>query len=167
MSGLLVADSGPLIALARLELLREARSCFHDFLVPEIVYSEITRKQGLADAQILKTAASSGIFSVVSKMPSTLETVEAYGLDPGETMAIALALHELSVVLIDERKGRIVARSLGLEIIGTLGMLALLREKGLIDSVASPIAKLMVKGYYLPEILVDRMLSHFGEKRQP
>nr|RNF59318.1 DUF3368 domain-containing protein [Acidithiobacillus sulfuriphilus] len=161
---MLVADSGPLIALARLELLRESRSCFHALWVPEVVYVEVTRKGELADARMLKAAAAAGVFEVIADIPTTVDAVSSYGLDPGETLAIALALQEHAAVLIDERKGRMASQALGLDVIGTLGMLALLKERGLLARIAIPVERLMAGGYYLPEALVDQLLRRFGER---
>ncbi|MHB8249240.1 MAG: UPF0175 family protein [Acidithiobacillus sp.] len=97
---LLVADSGPLIALARLELLRESRSCFHALWVPEMVYVEVTCR-------------GADVFEVIANIPATLDTVSSYGLNPRETLAIALALQEGAAVLIDERKGRMASQRWG------------------------------------------------------
>jgi predicted nucleic acid-binding protein len=56
------------------------------------------------------------------------------GLDEGETAAIALAesLHA-DLLLIDERDGFRVARERGLSVTGTLGLLDLAAERGLLD----------------------------------
>ena len=43
------------------------------------------------------------------------------------------------MVIIDERKGRRYARRLGLPLTGTLGVLLLAKERGLITSFAAPI----------------------------
>ncbi len=45
-------------------------------------------------------------------------------VDEGEAEVIALALHSSAQILIDEKRGRNVARKLGLEIRGTLGLFA-------------------------------------------
>lgn len=164
MASLLVADSGPLIALARLELLRETRSCFDALWVPDMVYSEVTRKNELADAVILKNAAAAGIFNIVPDIQETPNAVSPFGLDPGEAMAIALALREHAVILIDERKGRAASHALGLSVIGTLGMLALLRKRGLLAGLSAPIGKLVDSGYYLPDALIRQLLRRFGEE---
>ncbi len=58
------------------------------------------------------------------------------GLDAGEASAIALAI-ELQVddLLIDERLGRREARKLGLSIVGILGILAIAKQRNLIERV--------------------------------
>ena len=53
------------------------------------------------------------------------------GLDEGETAAIALAISlDADLLLMDERKGVVVARSKGLRVTGTLGVSTLPRNAG-------------------------------------
>lgn len=56
------------------------------------------------------------------------------GVGPGEGAAIALAreLHA-DFVLIDERRGHLVATSLGLDVLGLIGVLLLAGERSLLD----------------------------------
>lgn len=55
-------------------------------------------------------------------------------LDQGEASALSLAREQSAdLVLIDERDGTSVARELGLNVYGTLGILALAGARGLID----------------------------------
>jgi predicted nucleic acid-binding protein len=56
------------------------------------------------------------------------------GLDEGETAAIALAeFLQADLVLMDERDGFRAAKRMGLRVTGTLGVLDLAAERGLID----------------------------------
>lgn len=62
-------------------------------------------------------------------------------LDPGEASAIALAkVLGDCLLIVDEAKGRRVAGSLGIPIIGTLGVLLRAKEAGLIDSLGTILA---------------------------
>ena len=64
-------------------------------------------------------------------------------LDRGESEAIALALDiHADDLLMDERKGRQVARALGLHVTGLLGILVLAKEGGLISAVKPWIERL-------------------------
>lgn len=57
-------------------------------------------------------------------------------LDPGESSAIALSLeYENATLLMDELRGRKVARQLGLNVTGTLGVIAQAKISGIIPSV--------------------------------
>jgi Domain of unknown function (DUF3368) len=66
---------------------------------------------------------------VVAQISSDL-----HQLDSGEREAIALARSlDASLVLLDERRGRRMAKGLGLVVSGTLGVLDLAARRGLVD----------------------------------
>lgn len=68
-------------------------------------------------------------------------------VDKGEASAIALALEtQNSILIIDERKGRKLARELNLEIIGTLRVLLLAKQKGIIPSKSSKNFNITISG---------------------
>jgi predicted nucleic acid-binding protein len=81
------------------------------------------------------------------------------GLDEGETAAIALAesLHA-DLLLIDERDGFRVAKRKGLRVTGTLGVLDLAAERGLLDF-GSAIEKLERTTFRRPESLLEALLK--------
>ena len=67
------------------------------------------------------------------------------------------------LVVIDERKGRRYAERMGLPRTGSLGVLLLAKQAGLIDSVAPSVAKLQEAGLFLSPELVRRALEIAGE----
>ena len=74
-------------------------------------------------------------------------------LDPGENAAIALAKDFCAdLILMDERRGRVVANDLGLQVMGILGILILAKQKGLLRCV-TPIVNQLVNtaGFHLSE----------------
>ncbi len=85
-------------------------------------------------------------------------------VDEGEAEAIALALERNNLLIIDDLKGRKLARRLGLKIIGTLGLLKTTKLKGLIKEIKPVIEKLRKKGFYLSNNLIDKLLRDTGEK---
>ena len=67
-------------------------------------------------------------------------------LDKGEASAIALALENPeSRIILDESKGRSVAKRLGLKVTGTLGIIIKAKDDGLIDSGKRILEKLQKK----------------------
>jgi hypothetical protein len=160
---LLVADSGPLIALARLDLLAIPSRLFGELLVTATVWREVTREPRQADQVALSAAFDDGLLLVLDdplQIPAALAEVQ---LDEGERSALALALLRDAVVLVDERRGRACAVDLGLSVLGTLGLLVRAREQGLVDRVRPLTDALLASGYFLARALVDRTLAAIGE----
>jgi len=160
---LLVADSGPLIALARLDLLAIPSRLFGELLVTATVWREVTRELRQADQVALSAAFDDGLLLVLDdplQIPAALAEVQ---LDEGERSALALALLRDAVVLVDERRGRACAVDLGLSVLGTLGLLVRAREQGLVDRVRPLTDALLASGYFLARALVDRTLAAIGE----
>lgn len=160
---LLIADSGPLIALTRLELLPQLCARFESVCLPGKVVAEVTRDMQRPDAQILAAALDKGLLQRIDVAETDIEAVLRFGLDPGETDAIALACLKQALLLIDERKGRLAAQSLGLEIIGTVGVLIAFRKAGVIQQVKPCFERLESMGYFLSAALIRQTLNQFGE----
>ena len=69
----------------------------------------------------------------------------------GESSAIALAMEtENSLLIVDDRRARQLALGLGLEIIGTLGLIIRAHENGIINDIDSVVASLREIGFRLP-----------------
>ena len=84
-----------------------------------------------------------GWISRKAPKPSSLERNELRNLDPGETEAVALALDlKAEIILLDELRGRAVARQLGLHAIGTLGVLIEAKRRGLVPSFRDELQRL-------------------------
>ncbi len=85
------------------------------------------------------------------------------GLDEGETAAIALAeaLHA-DLLLIDERAGSCAAKRRGRLVTGTLGVLDLAAERGLIDF-SEVIWLLKTTSFRLPTGPLEALLAKHGE----
>lgn len=162
-SGLLIADSGPLIALSRLDLLEQLSRVFHRVWIPPMVLAEVTRKPHLVDAQNLAVAVAQNLIEVIEPSTEERSRVAASRLDPGESEAIALALQHHATLLIDERKGRRLVRTLALDVIGTLGVLVVLRKRGAINRLTPYLDTLKASGYYVDDRLLADTLHRFDE----
>jgi uncharacterized protein len=155
---LLVADSGPLIAFARLGRLEVLRTLATRLVVPTAVWREVTmEKPGLADALAIGSASW---IEVVSPTQPLLDPVDE-DLGPGEVEALQLAFElKEARLLIDELLARREAVRLHLPIIGTVGLLIRAEAAGLVPSAHAEALKLMRSGYYLSPALLR---SAFGE----
>lgn len=86
-------------------------------------------------------------------------------LDSGEASAIALALENpsQSILIIDEKKGRKVAIENHLEVIGTLRVLLLAKEKHVILSVKETITELAKRNFRFSQEIIKQILLEAKE----
>lgn len=159
---LVVADSGPLIALASTELLDVLRQVAGSVVVPHTVFGECTRVPHHPGAQALLAAQGAGLLTLhPDGDASVLGPIAA--LDAGETAALSLALQLQAPVLMDERLGRRVAALHGIPVIGSAGVLLAAKQRGLIATIAPVLAQWQGQGYFLSERLVAAVLKQAGE----
>jgi predicted nucleic acid-binding protein len=125
-----ISNTSPLNYLALIGFQDILPTLFGRVLIPDAVWHELgspAAPQPVKDW--LGTSPSWLDCRVVSQVPP-----DRQHLDPGEREAIALAQSlNASLVLLDERRGRRVARDLGLAVSGTLGVLDLAARRGLVD----------------------------------
>jgi predicted nucleic acid-binding protein len=67
-------------------------------------------------------------------------------------------------LIIDEIKGRKIAQSFNIDIIGTIGIIFLADKKGLISDVTSIILQLVNKGFRLSDKLINKIIENYGRK---
>jgi uncharacterized protein len=154
-----VLNNTPLVALWALGRLDLLRDLFGEVLIPEAVETEFlagdpARQEALRNASWVKKAT----------LTHSRRALVYIGLDGGESEVLALADEtEARLVVVDERKARRYAERLGLPLTGTLGLLLLAKESGLLNSVADEIARLREAGLFLSPALVQRTLEIAGE----
>lgn len=86
------------------------------------------------------------------------------GLGKGEASSITLALEfQDCLLIIDEKKGRNIAKDLDIEIIGSLGVLVKAKEKGVIKSVKNILNIIEETNFRISEKIRKKVLEKAGE----
>ena len=111
-----ISNASPLIALKHAGVLEKLNLLFQRIIVPPAVMRELSVKEK-------EYFQSLSFLSVEESCDRRLVLVLKTIVDEGEAEAMTLALEKSDLLIIDDLKGRKVARRLGLEIIGTLGLL--------------------------------------------
>ena len=157
-----IADSGPLISLARIYQIDLLPSLFSKILVPIEVWNEVTvNGHDLPGAKEICQAK----WIVVQKTDPLLIKPLSILLDPGEAAAIAMAQTiPDSMVLLDDSRARKIAKRLNIRQIGTVGVLLRAKRMGLIQAIKPYLEDLVKKGIYLRQELVDAVLAEANEK---
>jgi predicted nucleic acid-binding protein len=157
-----ISNSSPLINFATLERLDILQTLYGRVLIPEAVYHEVV----VVGQNHSGAAAVSQATWIAQEAVTNMPAVRAlHDLGRGEAEAIILAAeHPGSLVILDDRRGRLVADSLGLTMIGTLGILLIAKRKGLIQSLTMEIEYLQTRiGFRLGADLKARVLREAGE----
>ncbi len=121
MKATIVSDTSSLIILTKLERLALLESLFEKVFIPKRVEQELaTKEDGVYQAII-----NNPLFEIVECKDTELIKLLDDILDYGESEALALAKERQLILLIDEKKGRKIAKNMGVKIIGFLGILLL------------------------------------------
>lgn len=166
MRGIVVADTGPLIALGRVGRLKLLRDLYHDILIPPAVRDELHLGSGRPGAEQSAEALEQGWLQVRELSPGSAPSLSELVLilDLGEAEAILLAEEvDCRFLLIDERKGRAIAKRRGVPVVGVAGVLLAAKERGLVDAVLPALKNLGRAGYRMSAGLTKEIARLAGE----
>ena len=160
----IVSDTGPIIGLAKIGVIKLLEKYADEVLIPPMVYKELLGKIG-PESEEIDNALNS--FVKTANLPQTEEDLQVNisDLDEGEKQAITLAYSHIdnTLLLMDDRAGREVADKLGIPVTGLLGLLLRLKEKGFIQDIGSFIEELRQNGYWLSDDIVEAAKKLAGE----
>lgn len=153
MQSIIIADTSCLIALSKINRIEILNEIFGKIYVTQIVAEEFKKK--LPEN-----------FSIKNPSDISTEKLKGIKIDRGEASAIALALEEKNpLLIIDEKKGRIIAKHFGIRIMGTVGVLLEAKKDGLIESLKTEIEKLQEHSRFrLSDALIKEALKNANEK---
>lgn len=156
---ILVADCSALIALSACHQLELLEKLFKSVVVPEAVYHEaiVSNKK---EAQELKQYLNDKVQKVDMKNYVFLDGFA----DAGETEAMLL-YKQISAdkLLIDDKRGRKVAKMNNISIVGSLGVLLVAKEKGFINEISPLLQKIECSDIHLSQQLIITVLDLAGE----
>jgi len=154
----IVINTGPLIALMRMEALQIPADLDLEFVAPDEVGRELEAGVGAGHPPVCPEWLT--FQSLKAPLPPMVTSV----LDTGEAAVIQLALDKgIGQVCIDEVKGRRMASAVGLKVTGALGLLGKAKRDGLVTRVRPFVEHAIQAGiHYHPE-LVRRFLNALGE----
>jgi len=162
---IVVSDTSPINNLTAINQLHLLQQLYGTVLIPEAVYQELTDPDfPVAGAKEVQTFTWIQIRAVEDR---TMLKALSSELDPGEAEAIVLALEmKAEQVLIDERRGRMIAARLNLHYTGILGVLVEAKCQGFISTVKPLLDDLINKaGFWVAEPLYKSVLRLVNETK--
>lgn len=160
---IVVSDASPLIALATVGQLDLLRALYGRVAVPVVVYQEVTEVRPAAPgAAIIRAAKWIAVRPVEDRV---LVDALSLNLDAGEAEAIALAVEtNADLLLMDERRGRAAAMTLGRRVVGVVGVLIEAKMREVLAEVAPVLDSLRADaGFRISDELRARALAAAGE----
>jgi len=157
----IVSNTSPVLNLAIVGQLDLLRQQFGQIQIPPAVLDELKIDEERPGSQSIRAALTAGWIQVQPFSNPSLVQLLRQTLDGGEAAAIALALdQQADWVLLDERDGRKVAKSLGLQVTGVLGVLLRAKEAGSLLSLQPVLEDLTQNaGFRIGSELLARMLQ--------
>jgi predicted nucleic acid-binding protein len=157
---LVIADTSPinyLILIGHIEILP---ALFQKVILPSVVRDELTA----APPSVRLWITDPPPWLEVRKTAKFHQDVSLKNLDAGEEDAIALAIElHADLLLMDDREGVVAARSKELTVIGTLGVLGLAAQRGLLD-LGDAFEKLKGTNFRYSQETMDALLDESSGK---
>ncbi len=157
----IVADSSPLIAFSILNYLDLLPHIFSEIYIPQAVNAEVTT-WSKPHSQKLRKFLKNKVRTVQNEVAVGLLKKDV-GL--GEAEVIILALENgIENLLIDDHKGRKIAQTQGLNLVGSIGVLLQAKRTGLIKEVKPNLDKLIANRIRIGKNLYQKALKLANEK---
>lgn len=150
MSKFIIADTSCLISLSNSKSLYVLEKVFSQIHITQDIKSEFNEK--LPDW--IK------VISIDEKKVLRFSTM----VDMGEASAIALALENPnSTLIIDDAKGRKIAKKHNIEIIGTIGFLLKAQKSGTIKDAFPIIIQMINNGFRISSSVLDKLIKYYSK----
>ncbi len=133
---MILLDNTALSAFAHIDRLDIPSELFGEAFIPESVYYEgVLKATKSARVDRIEKCLKEGLIKVIKPAKDDIEFAKKLPatLGLGERYTIAIGMSKKCLIATDDLKPRKIAKGLGLDIIGTLGILRLAHKKGLID----------------------------------
>ncbi|MFO7658988.1 MAG: DUF3368 domain-containing protein [Bacteroidales bacterium] len=155
---IVVGDTGALLSLIHIDQLDLIENIFGEFYIAEAVWIELNNYDNPDFNNFAIKALEPRIVKIHSR--NHLSMV----MDYGESESVIL-FEELNAdyLLIDDNKARLVAESLNVNCIGTLGLLLKAKQKGLIKELKPLFYDLLMAGRFFSINLLNEILNRSGE----
>ncbi|MBE0426174.1 MAG: DUF3368 domain-containing protein [Nitrospirae bacterium] len=160
---IVVSNASPLISLAKIDYFYLLEKIFKTIFISDEIYYEIVfageNKPGSREVKEARWIDKR--FALNRKEIENIRI--AYNLGSGEASSIILAKElKTDLLLVDEKRARIVANSYGMAVIGTLGFIEICYEKRLVTNLKEIYQKMKEMNIRLDENLINNSLKRFG-----
>ncbi len=151
-----------LILIGRIDILTHI---FKQIFIPKIIKEELLSL--IKYRKEINDLINKKFIIIKDDIQSELVNDLAGLLDKGEAQAITLSIElNADLLIMDEMEGRTVAKAIGLNVIGLLGLLIIAKRKNIVEEVKPIMDDLKKKaGFWVGNNLYESVLIKTGEKK--
>ncbi len=153
MAKLVLADAGPLIALAKVRQLDLLRQLFQQVKIAASVRAECLCKAS-DDSQVIKVALNEGWLESLPSPNPTYTLMQGLGQGEQDSIQIALQASEPALLILDDLLARKQARRFNLQFIGTATVVCFAEQRQLIQDAEDLVQQIRDVGYRIPQEVV-------------
>ena len=155
-----ISNASPLIGLSVIDQLGILKELWGKIIIPDAVYKEtVINGKGKSGADKISAACGEWIKVATVVNRSEVEVLKTI-LDDGEAEVIALGQElKASLLLLDNKEPRIFAKSVNMQVIGTVGIIKLAWQKGFIKKPIDELYKLRLNGFWIDDELIRRFAT--------
>lgn len=163
---IVVSDTTPLISLMKIGHLSLIHQLFGEIQIPQAVFDELVSNKRFPD-ESRQIKECSYIHTVNVEDIKAVDLLRrSTGLDAGESEAIILSDSEnATYLLMDEVKGRQVAKQMGIKIMGTIGLLMVAYSEQMLDrdEILQCIDILRNTGRHISNNLYEQLMKNIND----
>lgn len=158
-NGLVIADSGSIISLVIADKLWVLDELFDEIKIPKAVWNEITIDE-----------SKPFYLKIIEYFSTKIMEIEGFNeltfvMDYGESESVILYREcKADFLLIDDKKARKIAENFGIQCIGTIGLLSISKDKGIINELRPIFETLIDNNRFYSKQLLNMVLESKGEK---
>ena len=152
---IVLSDSGPLIALSKINYLHILNEFFNEIIIPQAVWMEVVEKGNKRPGSKEVQNAHWILVNEAKDILGIEALKHEIGVGESETIILAKELNA-DIVLIDDRIAREIARSMGLNVTGTLAIIYEAINRNIINEDFREIIKVLRKNnVWISDELLD------------
>lgn len=166
---IVISDTTPILSLLKVNKLDLLKILFGSVIVPQAVCEELTTNPVFKDEKSVILNCQFILVEKVQNQEAVQQLCNITGLDAGESEALVLyGEKKADLLLIDEHKGRRVAKEMSVEHVGTMGIFMMAYDKNHITAmeVEHCLEMLMDKDIRLSRNLCNKVLDYVGLEKK-
>jgi predicted nucleic acid-binding protein len=157
-----VINASPVILLSKAGLIHHVPAVARPLIIPEPVAAEIRQCR---EVDVAVNWIQGGGKQFIRPPAKELPELAQAGIGPGERAVISWAAANSGfIAVLDDSEARLLARRLGVPVLGTVGVVLDLKAAGLIPEIKSYLLEIRRVGGYMSDALFEEALRRAGER---